>query len=264
MQNPRGMMRRTHSWLLLLTFTACADRATGETQTAAIAADSAMSGQGEAALAATLFDGAGAARALPATAADMAQWIANRGRSLTPAGCATSTQSGGTATIVFDHCTGSHGLVTIDGTVLAKITSVSASTVGFQITADQLQLGGAALDVAITGTYSSIGGTQSLAVTSTSTGTGALGNAVTHDGDYTATWDGTCATVDGTWSTSIGDRDRGLDVSLTRCTAACPRGQVTRTDARGKTISLSFDGTATASWSSSTGRSGELHLGCGQ
>lgn len=257
-------MSRTRSWLLLLTFTACANRATGDSEVAETSADSAMSGQAEAALAATMFDGAGAARALPATAADMAQWVATRGRSLTPAGCATSTQTGATATIVFDHCTGRHGLVTIDGTVTAQITSVSASSVGFQITADQLMLGGAALDVAITGTYSSVAGTQSLAVTSTTTGTGALGNAVTHDGDYTATWDGTCATVDGTWSTTIGDRDRGLDVSLTRCTAACPRGQVTRTDVRGKTISLSVDGTATASWSSSTGRSGELRLGCGQ
>lgn len=255
---------RSHSWLLLLTITACADRATGDAQIAETSADSAMSGQGEAALAATLFDGAGGARALPATAADMAQWIATKGRSLTPAGCATSTQTGTSATITFDHCTGRHGLVTIDGTVQAQITSVTASSVAFRITADQLLLGGAALDIDITGTYSSVAGTQSLAVTSTSTGTGALGNPVTHDGDYTATWDGTCATVEGTWSTTIGDRDRGLDVSLTRCTGACPRGQVTRTDGRGKTISLSFDGTATASWSSSTGRAGQLQLGCGQ
>ena len=257
-------MMRTGSWLMLLMFTACADRATGDSATAETSADSAMSGQAEAALAATLFDGAGAARALPATAAEMAQYVATKGRSLTPAGCATSTSTGVSVTIVFDHCTGSHGLVTIDGTVRAQITSVTQSSVGFRVTADQLMVGGAALDVAITGTYGSAGGTQTLAVTSTTTGTGALGNSVTHDGDYTASWDASCATVNGTWSTSIGNRDRGLAVALTRCTAACPRGSVTRTDARGTSIALTFDGSPTATWSTSTGGSGELHLGCTQ
>ena len=254
-------MFRPCTWLLLLTASACADRATGDSATAETSADSAMSGQAEAALAVTLFDGAGAARALPATAAEMAQYVATKARSLTPAGCATSTSTATSATVVFDHCTGSHGLVTIDGTLQAQITSVTPSSVAFRITADQLMVGGAALDVAITGTYGSTGGTQTLAVSSTTLGTGALGNAVTHDGDYTASWTATCATVDGTWSTSIGERDRGLAVSLTRCTAACPSGSVTRTVGT-KTISLTFDGSPTATWSASTGRSGQLSLGC--
>jgi len=103
-----------------------------------------------------------------------------------------------------------------------------------------------------------------LDVTTMSSGTGPLGNDFTHSGDYTVSWDADCATVNGSWSTETSDRSRGTTVDLTRCQQGCPTGTVTRDTFAGRTITVTFDGTATASWTSSAGRSGTIELTCGQ
>jgi hypothetical protein len=91
---------------------------------------------------------------------------------------------------------------------------------------------------------------------------GGRGFEIEHDGDYTVSWTDDCVTVEGAWSSSRGDLARSTTADVTRCRAACPTGTVTRTTVRDDVIEISFDGDATASWSSSRGRSGTFALAC--
>lgn len=108
------------------------------------------------------------------------------------------------------------------------------------------------------------GSAHELAVQTTGSGTGPRGLGVDHEGDYTIKWDTTtqCHSIDGTWSTDLGERTRSNDVSLSRCAGGCPTGSITHQFLRGQSVTISFNGTASASWSASTGASGSVTLSC--
>lgn len=247
-----------HHYLVpvLFSLVACTANDDSDVELVEESVDSAISGQSEAAIVATLVDGATAA-----TTAEAATKIAANAN-LQPAGCATVTTSGATTTVALAGCSGVRGLVDVNGTITVTITAVTASSVSLTATSTDLQIDGATLDLAADATYSTSGGTSSLAVTSSSSGVGARGHAIVHTGAYTATWDANCATVDGSWATANETARRSLDVSLSRCRATCPTGSVTRTRLDGSTIAITFDGTPTAMWSSSRRGAGTVSLGC--
>ncbi len=179
-----------------------------------------------------------------------------------PAGCATSTVSGADVTIVFNDCTGPRGLLHVTGTLDLSVTVGNAIVVAG--TATNFEVNKATLDIDTTATYTTSGTTHSIAVQTTGTGTGALGNPIDHQGDYTVTWDTatTCAMLDGSWSTEIGTATRSNEVNVTRCAAGCPTGMLVHTGLGGVTLTVTFDGTPTASWTTSTGKSGTFLLAC--
>ncbi|HEY0190789.1 MAG TPA: hypothetical protein VGC42_06670, partial [Kofleriaceae bacterium] len=143
------------------------------------------------------------------------------------------------------------GLAHITGELdlTASISLQGAITV--QATSSDLKVNGAELDVDATGTYAASAGGHSLTVKTSGTGTGPRGNAVEHDGDYTIGWDAAtqCRTIDGDWSTELGAASRSSKVELSQCGGGCPTGSIAHTTVDGKTMTVSFDGTATASWS---------------
>jgi hypothetical protein len=246
---------------------ACAQRGTTEEAAAEMTADSGQSGQTEGAFLATSLDGISTGAGLTApspesAAAFVASHVAAR---YSPAGCATATASSATSVVVeLAGCTGPRGLRTITGTLDLAFSAADGGALQIDASATGLGVNGAVIDLAATALYASDGGTQTLDVTTHSSGVGALGYDLQHDGDYTVTWDGSCATVDGAWSSERGDRSRSTTADLTRCAAMCPSGQVVRDTADGRTITVAFDGSATASWSSSTGKSGTFALACGE
>jgi len=181
-----------------------------------------------------------------------------------PAGCATVTQAGAAIKVVYNDCTGPRGLVHVTGELDLAVAVSTQGTITVHATSSDLKVNGADLEVDATGAYAVSGTAHSLAVTTSGTGSGPRGLAVDHEGSYTVSWDtaSQCHSIAGSWSTDIGARTRSNDVNLSRCAGGCPTGTVTHRFLGGKSITVTFDGTATAAWTASTGASGTVALGC--
>lgn len=226
--------------------------------------DSSTMSQAEASLLASVIDGAGGQAARPATPQDVASYIASHApQRYSPSGCVTVTQSTSSVTLAFAGCTGPRGLRQLDGTLAVNITSAADGAIQLAGTAKGFQLGGSTLDIDATATYTTSGSSASLAVKTHTSGIGSLGRSIDHDGEYTVTWTATCVAVHGAWSTEIGEAGRSTTADVMRCLDQCPTGSISRNTFRNRTITLSFDGSDTATWSSSGGRSGTVQLVCG-
>ena len=237
-----------------------------DTTAAAVTVDSAQTGTSEGSMLAASVDGvetATPASGSTVTAVDVALFIKSHiGARMLPAGCATAETSGATTTITYANCTGPRGLVAVDGTIVLTASLQTGGAISFTATATDFTIGELMFDINDTAVYTSNSSGKSLAVTTSGTATGPLGGTLTHDGSYTATYTGTCATIDGAWSSETTDKSRSTTVDLTRCAGSCPTGNVTRDTFDGRVITVTFDGSAKASWTSSTGRSGSFTLDC--
>ena len=230
---------------------------------AELAADSSEASQAEAAMLASFAEGSESSAVAPATPEGVARFIAmNAPNRYSPAGCASATQNVASVSLVFVGCTGPRGLRTVDGKVDVTASAGAGGSIVIVAKSDDIHIGGATLDIDATATYVKSGSTASLAVSTKSSGTGPLGGELAHTGDYTATWTPTCIALDGAWSTSAGDRMRSTTVDVMRCVNECPNGTVTRTTVNNRVITITFDGTDTAQWSTSGGRSGTFDLPC--
>jgi hypothetical protein len=229
---------------------------------AELALDTGDAGQSEGALLAAAVDGQ--VLGAQATPAEVVNAINTRLTArFSPAGCATATTAGPSLTVAFASCTGPRGLRTVNGTLLLTVTSANATEVALTAKAERFQIGGAELSLDASARYLRTGTGASLTVDSRSGGVGPFGHTLEHTGEYVATWDGECASIDGAWTTARDARQRSVEVDLQRCAAACATGTVTRTTRDGRVITLTLDGT-TATWTSSTGRAGTLPLRCGR
>ncbi|MEO8704763.1 MAG: hypothetical protein ABI867_32200 [Kofleriaceae bacterium] len=236
----------------------------GDAEAIEEAADSTQMSQAEATLLASAIDGSTGTAALPASAESAAAFIAARApERYAPSGCVTVTQAQTTVTLAFAGCTGPRGLRRLDGTLVLAVSAGAGGAVIVEASATDFQIGASTLAIAATATYSVEGATASLAVQTTSSGVGPLGYAIEHDGDYVTTWDGSCVSIDGAWSTQRGDLSRSTTAEVTRCLEQCPEGTVTRTTIDDRVIELTFDGTTTARWSTSRGATGSFPLACG-
>jgi hypothetical protein len=101
--------------------------------------------------------------------------------------------------------------------------------------------------------------------TGTGTGTGALGRDIDHEGNYTLSWNPTtqCESLDGDWSTAIGTHSDASSVDLSRCGGGCPTGSVVHTFADSRTLTLTFDGSATVAWTLGAAASGAAGAAAG-
>ncbi len=253
----------------LLAINGCKASTDPDGTSAEAAVDSTDSTQAESTLLASAVDGSEAATAnVTSNAAPSAQAVADfiaqhAAARYAPAACATVTENGLTVSLVFAGCTGPRGLRELNGELDLTISAGAAGAIDIAAAATNLQVGQATIDIASSAVYTVSGSTKSLAVMTQGTGTGPLGNAITHDGSYTATWDDSCVTVDGNWSTEVGDASRSTTASVMRCEDQCPSGTITRDTILNRTITITFDGSATGSWSTSAGRSGTFPLPCG-
>lgn len=208
------------------------------------------------------------AQPMSASAADIANAAATRVNShLTPAGCLTKTVSGATVTYVFNDCTGPYGLVHVTGTVVGVYSRPSGGGVQVVLTGTGVKVNGATVDLNSTVIASQSGTVKKAEVTSNAAGTGRRGNSISRDGAYTVTYDSSaqCVTIDGTWSTKVGARTASTVVSgYKRCKGTCPAsgGSIVHTSSRTNVVTMTYDGSATAAWSTSAGKSGTVTLQC--
>ncbi len=257
------MTTRNISIVLTLALTACAANS-GEAEVAELTADSTTSASDEGTLLTSAVDGTNISGAAPVTPDQVAAAISARAVArYSPAGCVTVTQSGPHVTMAFAGCVGPRGLRALNGTLELALSAGAGGAIAIDASAADFHIGESTLQIAATATYSGNGDSQSLAVLTHTTGVGGLGFAIEHDGNYTVTWDATCVSLAGAWSTQRGDASRSTTADISRCIDACPIGTVTRNTVRDRQVTLTFDGTATASWSSSAGRNGTFPLACG-
>ena len=252
---------------VIFTVAACKQQGDLDSLDAELAVDSANVNQAESTMLASAVDGSEAATGVALTAATpqgVADWITQHAAAkYSPAGCATVTESGLTVKLVFDQCTGPRGLRQVSGEIDLTVSAGASGAVDIAATATNFEIGQATMSIDSQGVYTVSGTTKSLEVTTSGSGTGPLGNTIQHDGQYTATWDASCVSIEGSWSTEVGAAQRSTTASLMRCADQCPTGTLTRDTFRGHTIDVTFDGTAIAKWTTSTGRSGTINLACG-
>ena len=245
----------------------CAKNATS-TDSAASTIDSSDAVESEGNMMMALTDGAD--QAVAAYTADQvaAKIAANVGTRWLSAGCATATASGPDVTVKLNDCTGPRGLLHVTGEIdlVGAVDAHGVLTVtGHSV---DLMVNKATLSFDTTAVYGSTGTEHTLTVQTTGTGTGPLGNEIDHTGQYTITWDTAtqCGSLDGMWSTEFSNATtsatRSNAVSVMRCAGGCPTGQIVHTGLAGVTLTVEFNGTNLASWSTSTGKSGTFNLAC--
>ena len=202
------------------------------------------------------------------TAADLAAAAEARGAArFQPAGCATVTVAGTTVTTTLDDCSGRFGLLHVTGTIVSVFTDASDG-VHVTATAQGLAVNRATLDINASGVITEQAGVRTLVVTTQGQGVGPRGHAFTRQGSYTIVRDlaTSCISLDGQWQVDVAGLSRTTSVTgLRRCDGACPAagGQIVYTGFRGRTLTLTFDGSADATWTSSTGATGTIPLPCG-
>jgi len=237
----------------------------GDVDSAASAIDSSDSTESEGNVMMGSVDGADGSGLTAPTAADIAVRIAaNVALRWNPSGCATVTQHDALVSITYNDCTGPRGLVHVTGTLDLAISISTTGAITVHGTSPSLQVNRADLVIDATATYTTSGTGHSLVVETSGAGTGPRGNPVDHDGNYTITWDPStlCRSISGHWQTELGARERSNDVSLQRCGTGCPTGTITHHFTAGASLTITFDGTATAQWSSSLGATGTTQLSC--
>lgn len=182
-----------------------------------------------------------------------------------PAGCATATQTGTTVVYRFASCSGPYGLVRVNGTLTVAYTT-TLTTLSATITSSELSVGGVALEVSARASSTRMpGGAETLSLTHDASATGARGHEVVVSGANTIGWDAAgCVTAAGSGSATIdGDSFSTTTSSFARCPNACPAAGGTFVFASpAATITIRFDGTATAAWSTDGDRSGTIPLVC--
>jgi len=186
----------------------------------------------------------------------------------TPTGCATATASGANVTVTYDNCSGPRGLLHVTGQLDLAVAVSLSGIVSVHGSATDLEVNRAVLDIDADATYTRSGTSHSVSVTTHGSGIGPRGNSIEHQGDYAITVDTAtqCRSIAGQWSTEFTGPNatarRSNDVDVERCAGGCPSGTVVHTFLGGNSVTITFDGTATASWAGSGGRSGSIQLLC--
>jgi len=236
-----------------------------ELDSAEAAVESADSTEAEGNVMMAAIDGAELSGAATLTSDEIAVRIAaNVALRWNPSGCAVVEQTGRNITITYNDCTGPRGLVHVSGRLDLVVTVTVAGEINVRGTSDDLRVNRARLSLDADATYAVRGTDHELTVRTVGAGTGPRGREVEREGDYRITWDtaSQCGRIVGVWSTRLGDASRSNDVDLRRCADSCPTGSITHQFRAGASMTITFDGTATAAWAASTGAAGTIALGC--
>lgn len=228
---------------------------------AAAATDSVEAAQAQAALVATTVEGATFQVNNNASAQAAADSVT---AAMTPTGCATSVVTNNQVVYNFSNCTGSYGLVALNGSITATYTS-TLTTVSVQLTSSNLTLNQLALQLTGTATYTA-GATQTISFATTSTATGSRGHTVTASGTmtigFTASTD--CTTYAGNWNIGLDQVSWStMTTNYQRCGTACPASGTVTLTGPAHALTLTFDGTSSLDYTTSTGETGTVTLSCG-
>lgn len=181
--------------------------------------------------------------------------------------CVTSVVEGRVVTYSLDECTGPFGFVTMSGDLVSTY-SLTTDGVRADIVGSDLAVNNGTASVEATVIRTAEGSTRRLEIDTNWSGTTAKGDKTARVGDYVSTIDpdAGCVTLDGDWSTTIGTAawDTVVD-GFKVCRGECPAdGGTIQWIGRNVTTTVTYDGSGTANWENSNGRSGTVQLACGR
>ncbi len=165
-----------------------------------------------------------------------------------PAKCLTVTTENNVVTYTFAGCTGPWGLAKLTGQEVATFSPDGPGQVKVNLHSVGLEVNGIAAEHDAKVVVASKGGTQTIDVQGSFTGTTTAGRKVKHAALLTVVRSAdACITLKGTTDTKIGLRRLGLRYeAFRRCVArtTCPTGTIVATgDLSGFRVTLTFDGT---------------------
>lgn len=182
--------------------------------------------------------------------------------------CLASSQAGATVTYTFSDCTGQHGLVHVNGTV--EVTyGISIKGISLEVVSDDMTVNGVSFDLTASVMYVVNQDLQRVVVETSGTGTGSHGRSASRVGEYMFDWstqDG-CIALEGSWSHTGAERSGETSVTgFAACEGTCPAAGGTIVYQGGPSnasLTIAYDGSDAAGWSTSGGKSGSLPLACG-
>lgn len=169
-------------------------------------------------------------------------------------------------------CTGPWGLVKVSGVVTVVYAS-GADGLALDVTGSSLEFdtsrpshGRASLHA--TATATSNGGAREMKWNATLDGTTARGNAFSRTADWDVEWQvgESCIALDGAAQGEVKGRALNTHISnYRRCQGECPAagGMITISNDAGQEVSLTFDGSATATFTDASDRETRIDLACG-
>lgn len=178
-------------------------------------------------------------------------------------GCYVFTIDGDTITYTLTDCRGPFGLVGVSGDVTITYR-MTRSSIGFDITTSNLTIGEASVSYTINADVAT--DARNVSVDSMGSTTGRRGNSITYSGSYDLRYNASseCAGIDGSWSANA--RAAAWTTTVTnwqRCADRCPQsGGTVRYAGPARSVTLTYDGSDTVSWTSDNGSSGEVELFC--
>lgn len=191
---------------------------------------------------------------------------------LSPADCVQAEAIGPTVTAQLDGCAGPRGLA-ISGLMNVAWADSMDEQVGISVTATDLELGGATMTINANGTYRDRFGVHDLDLNTEGIGAAPGGGLVGRLGRYTVEWRDVCYTLEGTWTSTVGDRFFTTGVTdYYGCESYCPAegvlayNEVASEDAAagriGDIFTVTFLGEPQAAWVATNGRLGQQALQC--
>ena len=186
-----------------------------------------------------------------------------------PRGCLTVTSdtTAKMVTYVFDSCRGPNGILKITGTIAAKYVA-TVGKLTLDITGTSLTVNRASIDYSAHSEITTDGAMRTMVWTATLTGTTARGRDFSRNDSKTLTWTvgGKCFSVAGVADGDVKDRYVKTEIAnFSRCAGACPEagGSITITNDKEKVkVQILYDGTSTATYSTSTGTTSSFPLAC--
>lgn len=249
-------MRSIRTALLVasLSITACGAPADEDAE---VAADSADTADVTSALTATTT---APLSGMPMTGAAAASSAAAAATSFTPAGCATATVTQNTVVYTLSGCSGPYGLALVKGTISATFSPQLGGAIKVDLSAPSLETKHGKVAVAATALVMG----SSAQVTTTTSATSTRGRTVSHTGSYGASWDGSCLSLSGSFTTTAGAKTWATTVTgYKRCQGQCPQSGTIAISAAASQVTLTFSGSTSATVSGSGGRQGTVPLLCG-
>jgi len=214
-----------------------------------------------------------------AAPSDVAAAIAaSASATFTPADCVEATAVGGTVTFQFDACSGPRGISGLSGLATLLLTEEPGASMGLVLNANNLEIAGATMSIAVNGPVSPAGDDLTITASTAGGGTTPDGVVVARLGGYVTELRDDCMTINGQWSSSVGEVFYATQVAeFVACGNACPsRGSLTflgvdsaeaaqSTDPLpdGEATVLTYDGEDTVRYVSASIATGRIPLNCG-
>lgn len=211
------------------------------------------------------------AEAAPLMQGDTPESLAKRATAtwpllFTPSKCATADDDATHVTYTLNDCVGKRRAAPLTGTIDVVFTLSGEGDLREDASTKALTAGGALITFDTGAELKGGADGMSLSVHTVGDGRGPGGNELSREGDYSIGWDDACFTLDGSWTTTALEKTWSTTVSGFReCAKMCPDagGRIDYEGGiDGVAITIDFDGTASASWSDSKGRTGSIALVC--